>query len=291
MKINNNNPNTILKPYILVKVNGEVIYLNNDAEKVFKIKIGTEVSRLININEIKKFSMYTDKVKIFETFHPVYKFAIVSVSGSGISKTLKISFETNIGENEIKLKKEKDVLFVANNVLLNKKVSNISLVDEVAHIKNLVESKGHFLNTYVKITEPVKLNLSKIQALIMCAVAMMNETSPKRPVDLYIKRDMDNFIEIKIIVRVDTTIERYTEIGIEEEFPWCAIRIALINLICEENRINYNMSLVDKSLKVIYKIREEQVLNTTMGSIGTVGLSLEELYSLLSPREDLFKLL
>ena len=140
MKINNYspNPNVILKPYILVNVSGNIIYFNNDAEKVFKLKVGAEVSRLIDINEIRKFSMYDDKIKIFETLHPDYKYAIVTISGYGLNKILKISFEINIGGDEAKLKKEKDILLVANDVTVNKKVSLVSLIDEAARIKELI---------------------------------------------------------------------------------------------------------------------------------------------------------
>lgn len=287
MKIYNYKLNVILKPYILVNVSGNIIHFNNDAEKAFKVKIGMEASHLIDINEIRKFSMYSDKIKILETLHPVYKYAIVSISGSGLNKILKVSFETNIGENEEQLKKEKDILFVANDVVVNKKVSMVSLIDEAARIKELFLSKGHFLNTYVKINEPVKVNSSRIQALIVCAVAMMNEASPKRPVDLYIKRDMNNLIEIKVLVRVDTMLEKYTEQEIESVFPKSTIRIALINKICEEHEINYNMSIAEKTLRVVYKIKEEYIANITISSIGSHGLSLEELYSLLSPRVEL----
>lgn len=288
MKIKDYKSNENLNPQIIVSVSGTLMYFNDDARKTFHLKIKTDISHLIDIDELKKFSMYNNKIEIFETLHPEYKYAIISITGDGINKILKISFKKSIGKTEEKLKIEKNILFVANNITINKNVSFISLEELSKDIKNIVVSKGYFLNTYVKVSEIVKVNQSQIQALILCAIAMMNETSPNRPVDLYIRRDMNNLIEAKVTVRVDTTEEKHTEYGIEEVFPWCAIRIALINKICEDNDIKYNTVLTEKSLQVIYKFKEEQIQNINVNSFDIGRLTLEEIYELLAPRENLF---
>ena len=287
MKINNYNSNDNLNPQIVVNVSGTLMYFNEDARKVFKLKIKSDISNIIDLNTIKKFSMYSDKTEIVETLHPVYKYAIMSISGNGINKIINIIFKSLLGKNGEILKTEKNILMIANKITLNKNISYVSMEELSQKIKEISVSNGYFLNTYIKITERVKVNQSHIQALILCAIAMMNETSSKRPVDLYIKRNFRNFIEIKIMVRVDSNIEKFIIQDIEEVFPWCAIRVAAIDEICKKSNIDYNVSLAEKSLKVVYTFAEESLLSTKVNGINIDRITLEELYKLLCPREDI----
>lgn len=287
MKINSYNLNDNLNPQIVVNVSGTLMYFNEDARKVFRLKIKSDISDIINIDIIKKFSMYSNKTEIVETYHPYYRYAVMSISGDGINKIVLLTFKLSIGKTEEILKVEKNILMIANKITLNKKVISTSLDVLSNEIKQLIAAKGHFLNTYVKILEPVNVNVSHLQALILCGISMMNETSPKRPVDLYIRRNLRNHIEIKIIVRVDSNEERYTAQGVEEVFPWTSIRIAAIDEICQNNDIDYNVTLTERSLKVVYTIKEGAILSTKVNSFDDNVITIEDLYEFLSPRDNI----
>ena len=286
MKINSNEIHDV-DPQILVNVNGELMYFNESARKAFKLKIKSDISDLLNLDDIKKFSMFSSKVDIITTLHHEFKYAIISSSGDALNKIIKIVFKSNIGKNDEVLKSEKNILSVVNNVSINRKISSFSLEELSYKIKNLFTNKGHYINTYIKLNETVCINESIIKSLIMCGITMMNETSPKRPVDLYVKRDMNNFIEIKITVRIDKNLELLTPQGVERVFPWTSIRIALIDKICEDNGISYNVTVTEKTLKLVYKIKEEQLAHTGMHSVSVDSLDLGVLYDILLPRENI----
>lgn len=286
MKINSNEILDI-NPLILVNVSGELVYFNESARKIFKLKIKKDISDLVNLDDIKKFSMFSSKVDIINTLHNEFKYAIISSTGDALNKVIKLVFKLNIGKTEEILRAEKSILSSLNNVTLNRKISKISL-DELAHkVKDILSSKGHYLNTYIKLNDMVCVNESVVKSLIMCGVTMMCETSPKRPVDLYVKRDMNNFIEIKIIVRVDANVEINFPQGVERMYPWTSIRIALIDEICEANGISYNVNLAEKALKIVYKIKEEQLAHIGMHSVSVGSLDLWALYDILLPRENI----
>lgn len=287
MKINSNAISDAVDPEVLVDVNGNIMFFNEKARKEFKLKIKKDISTLINIDDIKKFSMFSSKADIISTLHSEYKYALIYSTGDALNKIIRLIFKSSIGKTEEILKSEKNILSVVNNVSLNKRILNVSLNELSSKIKSVIVEKGHYLNTYIKIDEPVCVNESNLKSLIMSAIAMMNETSPKRPVDLYIKRDMNNLIEIKVLVRVDTTEEKHTPQGVEQIYPWTSIRIALIDKICEDFGINYNITVTEKTLKVVYKMKEEKISHTAIHSGIFGGLSLESLYDLLLPREDI----
>jgi hypothetical protein len=287
MKINNVNLGDEISPEILVNVNGEIMYFNEKARIEFKLKIKKSISYLIDLDEIKKFSMFTSKADIISTFHDKYKYALIFSSGDALNKIIKIVFKENIGNSDELLKSERNILSTVNCVSLNKRISRISLDNVSQKIKKIIEGRGHYLNVYNKLQEDICVNESVIRAIIISGITMMNETSPNRPVDLYIKRDANNFIEIKIIVRVDTNETRYTAQGVERIFPWTAIRIALIDKICDDNGLSYNVTLVEKSLKLIYKIKEEKLAGLMIHSINIGEIDIEALFDMLAPRNNL----
>ena len=287
MKINNINANDEVNPEILVNVNGEIMYFNEKARSEFKLKIKKSISNLIDLDAIKKFSMFTSKADIISTLHDTYKYALIFSSGDALNKVIKIVFKMNIGNSEEHLKSEKNILSTVNCVSLNKRISRVSLDNLSQKIKKIVEDRGYYLNVYNKLQEEICANDSIIKAIIISGITMMNETSPNRPVDLYIKRDINNFVEIKIIVRVDTNETKFTPQGVERIFPWTAIRIALIDKICDDNGLSYNVTLAEKSLKLICKIKEEKLADIMVYSVNAGGIDLESLFDMLAPRDNI----
>jgi len=115
---------------------------------------------------------------------------------------------------------------------------------------------------------------------------MMNETNPQKPVDLYVNKS-DNSLEIKVIVRIETMSEARGAQEVEAMLPWCALRIALIDSICERDDISYSISVAERQFKIVYKIPELQAQTTALRTSPLSRLMLRELYTLLSPRENI----
>lgn len=274
-----------ISPEIVTDVNGTVIYLNQSAKSILKLKLGDSIGSILDINELRKLSMFAKKMDILKTTHDEYKDAIIAILGEGINKTIKITPIKSYDKTNQDVVNEKNILSVANNIELNKHKGEINLQSFCDDIKNTAASFGNYVNVYTQ-NDSFYYNQSYLQALVLCSIAMMNETSPNKPVDLYVKI-INEKLEVKVIVRKEGKQEIRGAQELKEEFPWCAIRIALIDSICVTNNIEYSMNLMERSLKVVFKIKK---LDKNAFSLRTEPIftsSLQDLYTLLAPRENI----
>lgn len=272
-------------PEIIIDISGSIIFCNQGAIDAFKSKIGKDVSDLIDIDEIRKLSMFSDKIDVLKTFHPKYKEATASIFGQGIYKSIKLTFRKGYDKSQEDIRREKDILSVASNITLHNDKKEISINDLCSDIKEIIIKNGNYLNIFPK-EASFYYKESYIQALILCSIAMMNETSPKKPVDLYVSKSNDT-LEIKIIVRIETMQEARGAQAVEAMLPWCALRIALIDSICDKNNISYTASIVQRQFKITYKVPELKADSTTLHTLSTAASMLQEIYSLLAPRENI----
>ena len=285
MKINSNYNKEIQNPEIIIDVSGNIIFYNQSAKDKFKIQIGEDISSLIDIDNIRKLSMFSNKIDVLKTLHPKYKEATVIIFGEGINKSIKLVFRKSYNKGLDDIRQEKNILSVANNIRLSKEKREIFLEDLCKEIKEATVKNGYYLNTYVK-NNSFYHNETHLQALILCSIAMMNETSPKKPVDLYITKN-SNILEIKVIVRIETMQEAQGAQAVEAMLPWSALRIALIDTICDKNDISYSISVANRQFKAIYRIPEQKAEAATLHSPLVSVFTLQDICSLLSPREDI----
>ncbi len=284
MKIYTNNQSKLILPEIVTDVSGMIIYLNQSAKTNLKLKLGESIGSLIDINDLRKLSMFSKRIEIFETQSPEYKEAIVTILGEGINKTLKINLFKGYNKREQDLLNDKNILSVANNIELNRAKREIKLPELCEMLRSVITTSGNYINVYSH-DESFYYNESYLQALILCSVAMMNETSPRKPVDLYIKK-IDERLEIKVIVRVDEALEIRGAQEIKTLFPWCAIRIAFIDSICVSNNIEYSINMVERSLKIVFKVNKIKKDAFALRFDPAYTSTLQEMYSLLAPREN-----
>ena len=285
MKINSNYNKEFQNPEIIIDVSGNIIFYNQSAKGKFKIQIGEDISSLIDIDNIRKLSMFSNKIDVLKTLHPKYKEATVIIFGEGINKSIKLVLRKSYNKGLDDIRQEKNILSVANNIRLSKEKREISLEDLCKEIKEATVKNGYYLNTYVK-NNSFYHNETHLQALILCSIAMMNETSPKKPVDLYITKN-SNILEIKVIVRIETMQEAQGAQAVEAMLPWSALRIALIDTICDKNDILYSISVANRQFKAIYRIPEQKAEATALHSPLVSVFTLQDICSLLSPREDI----
>ena len=283
MKIND--INGLSKPEIIVDVTGKAIFVNDLAKKIFQIKIGDYVSKIVDINAIKKKSMYSDVVDVQDTLHPEYKSVTMEIFDNSLIKTIRLTFFKGYNKTIEDEKKEKDILAVINNVRLYNKKAEILMDSFALAIKESVIKSGHFINLNIK-ESSFYGNKSVLQALVLNSVAMLNEISPTKPVDLYISK-IQNVLQIKIIVRVEKKLEAR---GIQEIEDLCpgisSLRITLIDNICEKNEIDYSINLIERSMKIIFKIKEIQSDGTPLGYPIPFISDWEKMAILLAPKSS-----
>ena len=243
------------------------------------------MAALLDIDEIRKLSMFSDKIDVLKTYHHKYKEAIAIIFGKGTNKSIRLCFKKSYCKSNDDMKRDKNILSVANNVSLYQDKKEIQIKELCSNIKETVVKNGYFLNVYANEASFYHKE-SHIQALILCSIAMMNETSPKKPVDLYVSRSNDS-LEIKIIVRIETEQEARGVQGVEEIVPWSTLRIALIDSICDKNNISYSISVVQRQLKVTFKVQQLKKEASSLHAYTLDASMLQEFYSLLAPREDI----
>ena len=285
MKLKSEYNNETAIPEIIIDISGKAIFCNQPAIDAFKIRVGSDVSKLVDIDEIKKLSMFSNKIDVLKTFHSKYKEATVIIFGQGINKSIKLTFRKGYEKSPSDILQEKNILSVASSVAINQDKKTISINELSTDIKKTVVENGYFLNTYVK-DDSFYHKESHLQALILCSIAMMNETSPKKPVDLYISKNGEN-LEVKIIVRIETMKEARGAQAVEAMLPWCSLRIALIDSICDKDNISYSIRVVERQFKIVYKIPELKAESTLLRTFTISQSMLYELYTLLAPRENI----
>ena len=284
MKINGIFKNKKLNPAIITNVSGTIIYINQDAIMEFGVKIGQNVSNIVDINELQKLSMYSNRMSIISITHPKYSEAYASISGDGINKTISITFKKGYKKSSKDLIEELNILSITNRQIERSTAKDISLNDFCQEIKKTISDTGNFINVYTQ-NESFYQNEHLLQALALCGIGMMQETSPNKPVDFYLKR-INGQLEMKIIVRVNSVKEGRGAQEVENILPWCAIRLAVIDNLCEQNKLSYTVNLVERSLKLVIKAKQVAIDTILHSSPNTTSL-VKDLYQLLYPRENI----
>ncbi len=279
MKINDLNNAT--KPEIIVDVTGRAVYVNENAKQAFNIKTGDFISSIIDMNHIKKMSMYSDFVDVLQTHHPTYKEATVTVFDNVVSKTLRLTFNKGYDKTNADIRKENDILSVINNIKLYSSKCEISLKNFAQGIKENASESHIFLNLFYD-DDSFYYNKSVLQSLALCSIGMLNEINSSRPIDFYLKKRGDD-LEMKIIVRVTENSEARGIQEIEEICPWIGLRLTLIDNICEKNEILYTANIIEKSLKITFKVTKLKNKKAELSS-NLFEAQWDELPNLLSPR-------
>lgn len=260
MKIIKEKYNENESPSITVNANGEIVKINESAKKEFKLEKKSNVSKLVDLDYIKKMSMFSKKVDVFPIKSQKYKEGILRSSGSGLHKTITISFEIGYDKTEQEANKEQKMLTTLTALDSNVICKEFNCLDESKNILDALKqekSTEHiFVNNYSR-NETFTCNLTSVQAVALCAIALANEVSPKRPVDFSIKRIL-HLMQIEVKVRVDTLKTARCVQDIESIYPFTALRFALLDSVCENDKISQSMQIVGRELILRFMFTENK---------------------------------
>ena len=271
MKISDTNKVNNIKPLVVTDVKGRILYLNKTAEGLFNLKRGGDISEIIDIDSIKKLSMFNEITEALPTFHHKYRIASACVSGEGINKRVTLTFYHSDYKGNVELKAERDILNVSEYVRLHQAPVIIELNDFFEKAKRQVEKTNHFINLYLN-EEVFNYAEAHFQSLLLCSISMMNEISPKKPVDVFVKRT-GSVLEIKLTVYV------------KDIYPYAGIRLALIDAICNLTGDSYTVNIVDGLLKITLKLTEKKESTVMTHSVALSIALWDNVYNVLKPRE------
>jgi len=154
-------------PEIIINVSGKIIYMNELAMKEMKYKLGDYISDIIDIDKIRKLSMYSNRIDIVQTNHNDYPEAIFHNFGGAINKSIKITFKRKSEKTSVERKAESNILAAANSVIINNQRKSIKLSEMMTEIKELFSKKGHYVNTYLN-ADTIYHNETHLNALAIC---------------------------------------------------------------------------------------------------------------------------
>ena len=93
MRINDNNFKRGDVPTIITDLNGTIVHLNNRAiTDLYPIKVGDSVSKFVELDHIKKLSVFSGKIDVVVPKTSKYEKLIIKSVGTGATRTIELYF-------------------------------------------------------------------------------------------------------------------------------------------------------------------------------------------------------
>ncbi len=283
MKINKKNNDKKEKPRVVTDLSGNIISVNESAKSELSIKKKEDIERIIDIDMVKKLSMFSDSIKITKTTSKKYKEAVLRANGVGISKTVQITFNFGYEKEEEDIIQEENMLSFVNTS--DDTVTEINCIDMskeiISEIQNHSAEKAPFINNYSR-DESFCCKPSVVQKLSACSLGIVNEISPTRPVSFSIKKIL-HLLQIEVKIAVDTVKSANTIQEIESIYPFTATKLAMIDEICEKERISYEAYIKGRTMTIRFRL-EEQKAKAELHAVTFVTATLASIVSAFAPR-------
>ncbi len=246
MKIIKNDINTICGPEIISDLNGNIIYLNEAAKRELKITKTDNVSKIIDIDMLKKLSMFEYNVEVATTSNKKYREAILKANGTGANKTVQITFSSGYDKNEEDIEKERQMIALSKVENITTEINSLEMskmiIDELSQNE---ETKHIVVNNY-STNDTYKCNPRAVQIYSCCAIGLANEISPTRPVSFSIKRVL-NCLQIEVKVAVNTLKNAYGIQEVVSMLPFASLKLSIIDELAESEKNSYEVFVKGRS--------------------------------------------
>lgn len=276
------------KPEIITDSNGNIIQVNDAVKSELKLTKAEGISRIIDIDLIRKASMFSESIDIVKTNDKKYKEATLKATGTGVNKTVQITFSLGYDKSEEDIANEKNMIAVVNSALTNKEyklLSCLALSHEVLEQINAEQKeKAPFINNYSK-NDSFCCNPVAVHMLSSCSISIASEISPKRPVSFSIKKLL-SFMQIETKIRVDTLKSAKNLQEIESIYPFTALKFAIIDEICESEGAQLETYITSRTLTIRLLLRE-QAPTTELRAASYYATILSAIASVFTPRENI----
>jgi hypothetical protein len=280
-KNNSNEP-----PKVVTDLNGNIISANESAKNELSIRRKEDIAKLINIDLIKKLSMFSDTINVTKTTNNKFKEAILRASGTGLSKTIQITFSLGYDKEEKDIQQEESMISIVKTI--DDTVTEINCIEASKEIIKEIEEnstgKPPFINNYSK-NETFVCNPYVVQILAVSSLGIANEISPTRPINFSIKKLL-NWLQIETKIAVDTVKTARTIQDIESIYPFTALKFAIIDEICEQERISYEAYITGRTLSIRFRL-EEKKSKMEVHATNLIPSLLSAIVSAFSPRPNI----
>ena len=241
-------------PIIITDVNGTIIRMNITARNEIPcISCGESIDSLIDVEYLKKLSMFNNRMDMTKPKLDIYKRAIVRVLGSGVTKTVEITmcYEATEGEDEIADKR----LFAGySQVAENEVIRKVNLEELAKKLVDVMQKDVRFAYRTFNVCSfaddaEIGVNFSHMSAIVALAIVTLNEIEYRKPINIVVDRILG---DCALTVSVDASTFKNAD-GIHQFnrlYPRTAARMSYLAALCEKDEIKYDVKVSPNNAKI-----------------------------------------
>lgn len=253
-------------PMIISDVNGNIIFANSKAlTYLYPIKAGDSVSKYVDLDYIKKISLFDKRMDVIVPKNCSFKKVVVKTVGVGLTKTVELSFMHFEGEGITDIVDDKR-LFATFSEVIGKEIVDLVELNSFIHLMvDCMKADLRFAYRKFEIEEAVEsfglyTNFYHLCAIAVGTTIMLNEIECRNPIEISIIEIMGEYV-LKISVRKNTFCEAEGIHEFAELFPNVAMRLMYIASLCDSDEIKYKFSV--RPNRIITSFVISNMINTT----------------------------
>lgn len=241
-------------PTLVADINGTIIHMNSKATTALRtLKVGDNVSKLIDLNYVRKTTMFENTIDVALTSMGELKKAVVKVNMTGATRLLEISLYKGGGTEEAELLNDKRLFSSYSGIISKNDYKALNLSDFVSEIITAMKDDLRFSYRSFELEcfdESIELSLrpDHISTLIVGIIVSLNEIEYRSPIKISIKKFNGGCI-LSISTKSSTFKSANGIYEISELYPNLAMRLAYLASVCENDGLEYKMSVSPSEIK------------------------------------------
>ena len=253
-------------PTIITDMSGTILYMNTAVTNVlYYLKIGDNVSRIIDLDYVMKLTMFERCLDITLTNIPEFNKAVVRVSGQGATRTLEVNlYKTEQVGKEVLLNEKKlfatytDIISRATQDRVNIKTFINQIIDSLK--SDLRFEYRSFDVSGIDEREEMLINVAHLSTLVVGIIIFINEVEYRNPIAISVNKLGDGFM-LNISAKANTFTHAKGLQEISELYPKMAMRLAYVTSLCDDCGIDYTLTVNPDEIITGFEITE--VVDTT----------------------------
>lgn len=251
---------------IIAQVNGKIIFMNHEAKRSMpSLNMGDSISRVIDIDYVNKMTLYNTRLDVLVPKNCNFEKAVVKILGTGITKTVEISFFNSEGYEEQEQINDRKIFATFSEVVGKEVVGRVRLGDFASQIVTCLKNDLRFAYRKFEIlnycdSEELYANFAHLSVITVATVIALNEIEYKKPIKIEVDRIDGKFI-LDISVSANTFIDKEGMYALCQTYPHIAMRLMYITSLCDCDGISYEMKIKPNAVSIRYVINE--MINST----------------------------
>ena len=261
MRINDNNFKRGDVPTIITDLNGTIVHLNNRAiTDLYPIKVGDSVSKFVELDHIKKLSVFSGKIDVVVPKTSKYEKLIIKSVGTGATRTIELYFVHSEKDDINEIERDKRFFSTYREVSSIEMNQSVKLNDFTRQIVDNLHADLRFAYRKFNIVkteenENMYANYARLSAIVVGFIVALNEIEYRNPIELSIERVMNEY-SLNISVATNTFKNAEGLHDIAELYPRIAMRLLYIASLCDDDGIRYKFRVKPNSVSGNFIISE-----------------------------------